>query len=178
VLGAALAALAVIVVAGGVAVSWQYSERLPQNPRALEVPHETTNSALAAYEWSASELGRGRRFASDFINHLGLAAYGLQRPLYAPDDHVSAWQIMLPPTVAEGVRNAIAAGRVEYVMVDRRLSQGIPASGFYFDKGEPGAGALTRPISATVLGKFDRVPGASRVYDNGVQQIYAVSALR
>src|SRR5262249_51381953 len=97
VLGAVLATLAVIVVAGGVAVSWQYSERLPQDPSARDVPHETTGSALAAYEWSASALGRGRRFASDFVNHLGLAAYGLQRPLYAPEDHVSAWQIMLPP---------------------------------------------------------------------------------
>jgi hypothetical protein len=84
---------------------------------------------------------------------------------------------MLPPRVSGEVRDAIAAGHVEFVMVDRRLSQGIPASGFYFDKGEPGAGAFTRPISAAVLGKFDGVSGASRVYDNGVQQIYAVRAL-
>jgi hypothetical protein len=177
-LGAALAMLAVVVVAGGVAVSWQYSERLPQDPSAPGVPHETSDGALAAYAWSDSALGRGRRFASDFLDHLGLAAYGLQRPLYAPDDHVSAWQILEPPDVSPEVRRAIAAGRVEYVLIDRRLSQGIPASGYYFDKGEPGAGAFTRPIAPAVLAKFDHVAGAARVYDNGVQQIYAVSALR
>jgi len=173
-----VALLAALVVAGGAAVSWQYSERLPQDSSKPGVPHEVTASALAAYEWTDLALGPGRRFATDFLNHLGIAGYALQRPLYAPDDRVSAWQIMAPETVTDAVRKAIREGRVEYVMIDRRLSDGIPASGYYFDKGEPGAGEIKSPVSQTVLSKFDHAKGASRLYDNGDLQIYSVGGLR
>jgi hypothetical protein len=167
-----------VVVLGGIAVAWQYSERLPQDPLRRAVPYELSASAVSAERWSARVLGPGHRFASDFLDHLGLAAYGLQRPLWAPSDGVSAWQVLAPPRVDASVRRAIRAGGIEYVMVERRLSYGIPSSGYYFDKGEPQAGHFERAISPRTLAKFDRARGASRVYDNGQEQIYAVAALR
>ena len=172
------AALAALIVAGGVAVSWQYSERLPQASTLPGVPYELGPQALSADGWAAAYLGPGHRFATDFLDHLGLAAYALERPLYAPADHVSAWQVLAPEKVDPAVRAAIREGRVEYVMVERRLNEGIPTSGFYFDKGEPDARKRTIPISAATLAKFDHTPGASRVYDNGEQQIYEVTGLR
>lgn len=170
--------IATIVVLGGVAVSWQYSERLPQNQASPAVPYELGAKAIDADRWAATELGPGHRFASDFLDHLGLATYGEQRPLWAPVDGASAWQILLPTRVEGQVRAAIARGHVQYVMIERRLSNGIPASGFYFDKGEPQAGSRRRPISPAILGKFDSTPGVDRLYDNGEQQIYKVAALR
>ncbi len=174
----AVALLAGVVVAGGVAVSWQYSERLPEDPAKQGVPHEVTLNTLSAYQWTATRLGAGRRFATDFLDELGLAGDVLQRPLYGPVDDVRNWQVMAPSAVDKSVRAAIAAGHVEFVLVNRRLGNGIPTSGFYFDKGEPGAEDYKRPLSARVLRKFDKVRGASRIYDNGTIQIYAVSALR
>jgi Dolichyl-phosphate-mannose-protein mannosyltransferase len=173
----AAACLSVIVVLGGVAVSWQYSERLPQGSSTRKVPYELSATAIGADRWAAAYLGRGHRFASDFLNHLGLATYGDQRPLWAPIDGASAWEILQPPKVDATVRDAIRGGKVEYVMLDRRLSLGIPAKGFYFDKGEPHAGELSKPISATTLAKFDSARGVSRLYDNGQQQIYDVRGL-
>jgi hypothetical protein len=170
-------ALAALVVLGGVAVSWQYSERLPQSITKPGAPYELGIKAVEADRWAAANLGTGRRFASDFLDHLGLATYGLERPLWAPDDGISAWQILAPPSTNASVRRAIRLGRVEYVMVERKLSQGIPTSGFYFDKGEPEAGKYKQPISAVVLAKFDQTGGASRVYDNGEQQIYSVAGV-
>ena len=170
--------LSAIVVLGGIAVSWQYSERLPQSRTRVGTPYELGVRAIAADDWTAATLGPGHRFASDFLDHLGLATYGRQRPLWAPLDGVSAWQILAPARVDAAVRSAIRRGRVEYVMVERDLSEGIPTSGFYFDKGEPLARAYRSPIAAATLAKFDRAGGVSRVYDNGEQQIYRVGGTR
>lgn len=175
---AGLAALAALIVLGGVAVSWQYSERLPQDQSRAAVPYELGAPARSADAWAAANLGSGRRFASDFLDHLGLATYGRQRPLLASVDGVSAWEVLAPAGVDPLVRRAIRLGHVEYVMVERRLSYGVPSSGFYFDKGEPGTGTVRRPIAPSILAKFDRADGASRVYDNGQQQIYSVAGLR
>ena len=175
---AGVAVLAAIVVLGGVAVSWQYSERLPETSPVRGAPYELSAQAISADQWAAQNLGRGRRFASDFLNHLGLAAYGEERPLYAPLDGVSAWQIMLPSHVEAAVGAALREGGVEYVLAERSLSEGIPASGFYYDKGEPEAGRQKRPMPLAVIGKFDHTVGASRLYDNGKEQIYSVGALR
>jgi hypothetical protein len=168
----------VIVLLGGLAVSWQYSERLPQDEATATVPYQLGATAISADQWAAASLGPGHRFASDFLDHLGLATYGRQRTLWAPVDRVSAWQIMAPASVDPAVRRAIRQGGIEYVLIERRLSDGIPAVGYYFDKGEPGAGDFTRPLEAGTLAKFDRVSGVSRLYDNDREQIYAVTALR
>ncbi|HEY4996694.1 MAG TPA: hypothetical protein VII03_01785, partial [Solirubrobacteraceae bacterium] len=61
---------------------------------------------------------------------------------------------------------------------EQRLSDGIPASGYYFDKGEPQAGRFKHAIAPATLAKFAHTRGASRVYDNGYEQIYAVAGLR
>ncbi len=170
----AAALTAIVILAGGVAVSWQYSERLPQDPSRPGVAHEVSADALGAYEWAASTLGPGRRFSSDFLDQLGLAAIARERPLYGPVDGIRNWQVMAAASVEGRVRAAIEQGRVQFVLVDRRLGEGIPTSGFYFDKGEPHAGTYTRPLAPGVLGKFDHTPFASRIYDNGSQQIYRV----
>ncbi|HEY1833048.1 MAG TPA: hypothetical protein VGG08_01320 [Solirubrobacteraceae bacterium] len=171
-------ALSVVVFLGGVTVAWQYAERLPQDRAAAAIPYEIGASARSADEWTEHELGPGHRFASDFLDHLGLATYGRQRTLWAPVDHVSAWELMAPTRVEHLVRRAVALGRIEYALVEDRLVDGVPASGFYFDKGEPGSIGRTLPLDPRALDKFAHAPGVSRVYDNGEQQIYAVGALK
>ncbi len=167
-----------LIIFGGVAVSWQYSARLPQDPSAEEVPYELTPQAIEAAAWSGSALGNGQRFASDLISRLGLATYGYQRPLYAPSDGISSWQVMAPEEVDPAVRQAIREGAVRFVLVERRLHDGIPTSGYYFDRGEPEAGLYRRPIGMRTLEKFENQPGASLIYDNGTQQIFAVGGLK
>jgi hypothetical protein len=174
---AAIAIFSLLLIAGGVAVSWQYSSRLPQDPASAAVPYELSTRAIAADRWAANNLGPDHRFASDLLNRLGLATYGAQRPLYAPDDGISAWQVMAARRVDPSVREAIEAGGVEYVMSEQKLHDGVPQDGYYFDRGEPRAGLYQKPISKAIIDKFDRTGGAARLYDNGEQQIYDVSGL-
>jgi hypothetical protein len=166
-----------LIIFGGVAVSWQYSTRLPEDPTAAAVPYELTPQAIQADGWAAESLGGGHRFAADLLSRLGLATYGNQDPLYAPDDGISSWQVMAPEEVDPAVRQAIREGAVEFVLVERRLHDGIPTSGYYFDRGEPMAGLYRRPIGLRTLEKFEDQPGASLVYDNGTQQIFAVKGV-
>jgi hypothetical protein len=178
-IGAALACvLSVIVFLGGVTVSWQYAERLPQDRAKAAVPYELGPGARSADEWAEQTLGPGRRFASDFLDHLGLATYGRQRTLWAPVDHVSAWELMAPTSIEHLARRAVALGRIEYALVEDRLVDGLPTSGFYFDKGEPGSVERKLPLDPRSLTKFAHARGVSRVYDNGEQQIYAVGAIK
>jgi hypothetical protein len=167
-----------VIIFGGVAVSWQYSARLPQNAEATAVPYELSTQAIEADRWSGESLGTGHRFATDILSRLGLATYGEQQPLYAPRDGISSWQVMAPERVDPAVRQAIREGAVEFVLVERKLHDGIPTSGYYFDRGEPLAGLYAHPISVANLEKFEGVAGVSLVYDNGTQQIFAVGRSR
>ncbi|HEX4008889.1 MAG TPA: hypothetical protein VHX62_02705 [Solirubrobacteraceae bacterium] len=163
-----------IVVLGGIAAGWQYDERLPPDDSARGVPFEPDAQEVAAAQWSRTDLGPGQRFASDAVDRLSLAALGGQRTLWAPTDHASAWQIFLPPTVTPAVQRAIREGHVKYLLVERRLSEGVPDSGYYFDIGEPGSSHRVTPIPAATLAKFDHAPGFARIFDSGHVQIYRV----
>jgi hypothetical protein len=65
-------------------------------------------------------------------------------------------------------------GRIDFLVVDRRLSTGLPRSGVYFQRGESGEKDRKRPISVRALKKLAALPGSSTVYDNGTVVIYDV----
>jgi hypothetical protein len=49
--------------------------------------------------------------------------------------------------------------------------------GVYFEDGEPATQPAGRPIPPSWLDKFDSLPGASRIYDNGDIRIYDLGGL-
>jgi hypothetical protein len=64
-------------------------------------------------------------------------------------------------------------GRIDYVVVDRRLSTDLPGVGFYVDRdSEPKAFEYERPLPRSAVTKFETVPGLKRIYDNGEIAIY------
>ena len=168
------AALTMLVIVGGVAVSWQYSEQLPVRASYRGVPNTVDFEAASAADWTRAALGTGNRFASDELDTLALATYGQQRTLWSDTDGASAWQIFLPATVTDQVVSAVRRSRVRYVLVQRRLSRGIPSGGVYYDKGEPGSANRRTPLPLSTLQKFDFATGVNRVFDNGDIQVYDV----
>ena len=65
----------------------------------------------------------------------------------------------------------LASAAVDYLWVDLRMSQQLPAEGGYYP-GDPDTGKHTAPLPRAGLTKFDGVPGVSRVYDSGDIEIY------
>jgi hypothetical protein len=118
-----------------------------------------------AAHWESRALGPGNRIGGDVTSVSLASTYGRQDPVrevgelfYAPD-----WGLADDDLVQEL--------QLQYLVVDWRLGSHLPVSDSYFEN-DPHAGRITRPLSATQLGKFDTLTGADRLYDNGVVRIY------
>jgi hypothetical protein len=75
--------------------------------------------------------------------------------------------------------HSIRSTGVRYLLVDWRMTNGVPATpGYYFSPQEPHAGDITRPpFSASALQKFASAPCTRLVYDSGAIQIFDVTAI-
>ena len=75
------------------------------------------------------------------------------------------------PAFTPAAAQQVQAQSIGYVLVDRRLSEMLPASGQYFPV-DPNVGKYTRPLPLADLTKFNHVPGVARIYDSGNIVIY------
>ena len=83
----------------------------------------------------------------------------------------TAYLYALRPLSRQPLAQQVQAQSLGYVLVDRRLSEMLPASGQYFPV-DPNAGKYTRPLPLADLTKFNQVPGLARIYDSGNIVIY------
>jgi hypothetical protein len=171
------AVLVTVIFAGGVVVGVPVWARLP-GPYLVGADQRSIEpESIAGAEWSKEQLGPDNRFLADRSNRLLLGTIGQQHVVTGAGDRVNLRPVFFALELdAEGVRS-LEVGRVEYVLVDRRLSTALPLVGVYTERGESRGGRLTEPIDPAALGKYDAEPGVSRLYDSGNIQIYDVSDL-
>jgi hypothetical protein len=166
-----------VVVFGGVTASWAFYLRTPPPSTPSGTPMAVGDEHKATALWAQRELGPGQRFVSDVLSRNALGSYGEQHTVTAASDGVRIWSIFLQPTFDKTVVDGLRAGRVDYVVIDRRLVHGVPPNtGIYFDSGEAPVNGWEEPLAASTLAKFDGVPGVNRVFDSGDLQIYDVRA--
>ena len=77
----------------------------------------------------------------------------------------------------EGLRDEIMDRRIDYLLVDMRLSTQPALMGGFFGPGEPEGLGLT-PLDPAALQKWDGDEHVSRVFDDGWIRIYDVRALQ
>lgn len=165
-----------VVFSGGVLVGWAPQLSLP-GPYLVGGDNRSVDTiSIAAAVWTRQQLGPGNRFAADRDNRSLLGTYGDQYPV-SEDDVMPNAQIFLSPTFDRYDLSLLRRSRVRYLLVDRRLSTALPLVGTYYEPGEPVPQPAGHPIPAGWLDKFDSVPGASRIYDNGDIRIYDLGAL-
>lgn len=166
VLIAAAVTVALVLVLNGLVNGWPpYWERLPGPYQVAGAERSVGPEQVAAADWALAVLGPGNRFATDEGDLPVLGSYGDQATV--GDDADLYTSSAVTPTAV----NLVQAASIEYVLVDRRLSEMLPASGQYFPVG-PNVGEYTRPLPLANLTKFDRVPGVARIYDTGNIVIY------
>jgi hypothetical protein len=169
---------ATIIFLGGVTVGWPPPwARLPGPYLPAADTRSIEGQGLAAAEWARAFLGADNRVIADRTNRLLMGAYGEQRPVTGYADRVNVSQVFLAPQLGPAERQVLRAGRVRYVVVDRRLSNGLPAAGIYFERGEAPGSQRTTPIDPAALAKFEDLTGVSRLFDSGDITIYDVGAL-
>jgi len=171
-------AWATIIFLGGVTVGWPPPwARLPGPYRPAADSRSIEQQGLAAAEWARALLGPDNRLIADRTNRLLMGAYGEQRPVTGYADKVKISQVFLAAELGPAERQILRAGQVRYVVVDRRLSAGLPSAGVYFERGEVFGDRHTAPVASAALAKFETLPGVHRLFDSGDIVIYDVGAL-
>ena len=141
---------------------------------------------LQAAYWEGRNLPPGSRVFSNRVNGLLAGSYGNQHVLTALGDKIdegSLSNLLLGPSSKAAVlvdaRLACSQG-VQYLIADQRLSESLPHLGIYIDNGEYQNEKGTSPSAPLVseLTKFDKFPGAQRIFDNGAIRIYDLRHLQ
>ncbi|WP_143199006.1 hypothetical protein [Bradyrhizobium sp. NAS80.1] len=167
-------ALALVAV-GGMINGW--------GPAAVRTQYRVEGDALSvdpmgidAAAWTARWLGPNQNFVTDLENSALLLTYGRQHIVTLPDAKMTAG-LFISPVIWEGLRDAIRDRRIDYLLVDMRLSTQPALLGLFFQAGEPDGLGLT-PLDPTALQRWDGDERVNRVFDDGWIRIYDVRALQ
>ncbi len=166
-----------VILTGGVILGWPRWARLPGPYLVSADSRSIEPQSMAAAEWTREVLGQNQHIAADRMNGLLMLAYGGQSPVTASFSGVDVPRVFLAAQVGPGEIEILRQGEIHYLVVDRRLSSGLPVGGVYWELGETGAGGHKRPISASILAKFDGLPSVHRIFDSGDIAIYDVRGL-
>ncbi len=163
---AAAVVAALVLILNGLVNGWPpFWERLPGPYQVAGAERSVGPDQVASADWALAALGPGNRFATDEGDLPVLGSYGDQNTV--GDDGYLYTSPAFTPAAAQQVQ----AESIGYVLVDRRLSEMLPASGQYFPV-DPNVGKYTRPLPLADLTKFNHVPGVARIYDSGNIVIY------
>jgi len=168
---------AVVVFVGGVILGRPPWMRLPGPYLVVADTRSIEMQGLAAADWARTYLGLNHRVASDRINGVLMGAYGEQQTITGIANAVPLGTLFFSPDVGPREQAILQSGRIEYLVIDYRLNDGLPMAGYYFQASEPGAYRHTVPIASAILTKFDGLSEVSRLFDSGDLVIYDVRAL-
>lgn len=153
--------------------------------RQVPGPYEVSADArsvdaanLEAARWEAENLPRKSTVYADRTGGLLAGAIGGMQTVRHVSSRIDASRLLLDPAFTDADVRIIAETGIRYLIVDRRLSSGLPNTGVYIESGEFGQDGRRAPVPSAALTKFDRVPGARRIYDNGAIAIYDVRSVR
>lgn len=166
-----------VVFMGGMLVGWPPYARMP-GPYLVEADTRSVQKeSVEASNWVLANLGAGNRIASDRLNNLLLISYGDQYGIMNVSEKVNVGAIFIDPELGPLEIDALKRGKIRYVIVDRRLSTGLPMVGIYFEAGEPNTNNHKTPVDPAALAKFEKEPLVKKVYESENIAIYDVGAL-
>lgn len=164
--------LVALLFAGGISVSWNFSQRLAPDYRVTNGAAAVTPDDRALAQWMLATLGPGHRVATDAQTGLALGSVGRQDVLSSAEDGARTWLIFYPQTVTSGVLAEIRRSDVQYVVVQEDVLD-LPAGVTHIDDSEPEDYYDAR-LSAASLAKFDASPEFREVYAAGSLRVYQV----
>jgi len=167
---AAGSALVTLLMVGARTGGWPPPASLVPGPYLASAFERSVDAyGVEAALWEHATLGPGNRVGGDLTSVSLASTYGRQDPVREVGALYYAQQ--WGPS-----DDAIAANlRLQYLVVDRRLSIYLPLSGAYFED-DPQTGRITTPLNTAQIGKFDALTGVDRLYDNGNVRIYRMGS--
>jgi hypothetical protein len=164
--------IVILLFVGGVAVSWNYAQRLALDYKQTNGSVAVTPDDEALAAWMLTTLGPGHRIATDTETGLALGSLGRQDVLSAAENNARIWLIFYPTTINSEVLGEIRSERVQYVVVQQDLLQaptGVPR----FDGSEP-AQDYDLPLASSSFTKFRSSPLFQEIYAAGTLRVYKV----
>ncbi len=129
---------------------------------------------IEAAQWTPTNIGLNNRVATDRINRLLMSTYGDQHVVTSLQDKVDVSPVFFADTLGPDEVALLKSERIQYLVVDLRLSTAPPLEGVYFEDGEPDSYHHTSPLPLGSLKKFSGFQQINRVFDSGNIIIYDV----
>ncbi|UIL29046.1 hypothetical protein LZK75_06770 [Rhizobium leguminosarum] len=148
-------------------------------PAGYEVSADSSSiepMGISAAKWTREWLGGEQHFATDRINRLLLSTYGRQKVSTTLESGQDTGMAITAADLGPMERKLLIDSGVGFVMVDLRMTTGLPGVGVYFDGGAQDRNH-TVPLQASSLLKFNSEPDVDRTFDNGFMVIFDVGRL-
>jgi hypothetical protein len=162
-----------IIMMGGVFVGRGLGD-VPPHYRVAADASSIEPMGIGASKWIRQWLGEDHNFAADRTNQVLLATHGRQQVVTPEQVGVDVSNILFSETLGPEELNAIKVGELEYLFIDLRLTQALPALGVYFSKAEAPEIHKVPPDPRALL-KFNRITDVGRPFDNGFIIVYDVT---
>lgn len=160
---------------GGLTVGWPSQARLPGQYEVGGGSRAIDYEGEQAARWFGRTHPRGTVILADTANKSMMVAYGGAIPQGGDVYGRAVGSLYFTPQLTRADRRTLRVDKIEYVVVDRRMSTALPRSGRYFDGGDPGG--YTEPPSSDALDKFASSPRIDKVYSSGNIVIYSTERL-
>ncbi|HEX9117678.1 MAG TPA: hypothetical protein VGA61_16530, partial [Anaerolineae bacterium] len=170
-------AAVIVIFVGSITIFWPPYGLLPGPYLAGTDLRAVSQQGIATSQWMRKYLGPGNKVLTDRTTGQLAAAYGEQNPAGGRAGELS---IALPFTTSTLTPQDVAVLRVkkiDYLIVDTRLSESIPIRGWYFSSSELNEKPYLKPIALSKLTKFGHFRGIDLIYNDGSIRVYDVRAL-
>ncbi len=130
--------------------------------------------SIAVARWAAANLPVDAHVAADRDNGELLDDLGRVDPVTAISGLDNPAPIFFDQQFNPYDEFLIRQADIRYIVIDTRLTQGLPLYGTYIAEGES---KVPIRLTSEELGKIASVPGVRRIYDNGAIQVYDLSSV-
>jgi hypothetical protein len=155
-----LAAVISFVLIGDAISGWPWDSQLSRPLKVSAGGRTIVSPPLDMAEWAARDVEKGR-FAAPTADANLLLVPGDKAVLTGPYPDVE--DILEDPNLGSWQLPLLRRHKLRYVVSDLRPAGSDGIRGYYFSTGDSDEGRLPRNVTA----KFNRVPGAARIYANG-----------
>jgi hypothetical protein len=156
-----------VVLAGGVISGWPWDTQLAKPLRVEAAGRQIVSPPLAVAEWAHRELPEGRFAAPAADANLLLVPGDVYVKAGAGPD---VQDVLSEPVLAPWQLAILRDNELRYVVADRREVASDGLRGYYFPLDDDPAFDRLLPLGA--VNKFAAVPGAARIYSNGLIDVY------
>jgi len=168
VFGGSVALLGIVLVGNVVA----HVNELYRFPGAYVYGSDTrslTPELVEATRWFRQTQGIERPMLADRYNEVAFSAFGLDNPL-TPWSGFPFWQLYFSPVPpSKNLLREMQGASVQYMVIDKRMTNNLPHLGDYFVGEEP---YQVTPPPPHAISKFEAWPWAIKIYESDNLQIY------